>query len=102
MAQRLGNKQQEAELTTEVETQSQEDQGILVNEGQAAITEAVTQFGNEAIAAQATQAAASVGTEAAATSAKVPLGIASGASKTIGELGWPWGVVIITSGLKGN
>ena len=94
VAQRLGIKQQEAELSTEIESQSQDAQNILVNEGQGAITEAVTQFGNEAIAAQATQAAASVGTEAAATSAKVPLGIASGASKTIGELGW-WGLPLV-------
>lgn len=100
---RVALKRKRASEEENVEQQSQDAQSTIVTEGQAAVTQAVTQIGMQAVAAKKTQAAESVTTEAAETSAKTTLGIASGAAKTIGELGW-WGiplVAVITALLNG-
>lgn len=81
----------------------QKAEQTLVEQGQKAVADAVTDFGNQAVDAKKAQTAESVSNEAAGASAKVPLGIAEGAATTIGKLGW-WGiplVAVITALLNG-
>lgn len=85
--------QAQKQMTGAVE-EGQEAEATLVEAGQAAITNAVTQMGAQAVQAKKTQAAENVSTEAAETSANATMGIASGAAKTIGELGW-WGIPLV-------
>lgn len=85
--------QAQKQMTGAVE-EGQEAEATLVEAGQSAITNAVTQMGAQAIQAKKTQAAENVSTEAAETSANATMGIASGAAKTIGELGW-WGIPLV-------
>lgn len=95
-------KASQKEMTGAVDAGQKAEQ-TLVEQGQKAITDAVTDFGNQAVAAKKAQTAESVSDEAAKASAKVPLGIAEGAANTIGELGW-WGiplVAVITALLNG-
>lgn len=102
-AKRLGIKRSEKKKETDVEKQGQEAQGSIVETGQAAIAQAVTDFGQQAVVSKKQQAAENVSTEAAETSANASMGIASGAAKTIGEMGW-WGiplVAVITSVING-
>ncbi|MDD3038906.1 phage tail tape measure protein [Bacteroides sp.] len=77
-----------------VEEESQSVQEQIVTEGGGAIGKAVIDIGQQVGTAKKTQAAENVGTQATETAAEVPLGIASGASKTIGELGW-WGIPLV-------
>jgi hypothetical protein len=85
--------QAQKQMTGAVE-EGQEMETAVVQEGQKAITSAVTQMGAQAVQAKKAQAAESVSTEAAETSANATMGIASGAAKTIGELGW-WGIPLV-------
>lgn len=85
--------QAQKQMTGAVE-EGQEAEATLVEAGQAAITNAVTQMGAQAVQAKKTQAAESVATGAAETSANATMGIASGAAKTIGQLGW-WGIPLV-------
>lgn len=87
-------KKKKSDEETKLEGQSQDAQQTIVNAGQNAITESVIKLGQEAVTAKKTQAAANVSTEAAETSAKVPMGIAGAAAKTLGELGW-WGIPLV-------
>lgn len=86
-----------------IEEQSQDAQTTLATEGATAVGNALIGIGQETVLAKKTQAVENVGTAAAETSAEVPLGIAAGASKTIGELGW-WGIplVAVISALLGG
>ena len=86
-----------------IEEQSQDAQNTLATEGATAVGNALIGIGQETVLAKKTQAVENVGTAAAETSAEVPLGIAAGASKTIGELGW-WGIplVAVISALLGG
>ena len=86
-------KQSQKEMTGAVE-EGQEMETTIVNAGQAAITDAVIKMGAEAVQAKKTQAGEAVSTQAAETSANATMGIASGAAKTIGELGW-WGIPLV-------
>ena len=68
-----------------------------------AIANAKAAIGQTALVTQQTQNAESLTNEAATTTGEVNLGIASGAAKTIGKLGW-WGiplVAVITALLNG-
>lgn len=93
-AKRLRFKRSEKKEETEVEKQGQDAQGVIVESGQEAITQAVVAMGQQAVAAKKSQAAENVSTEAAETTANASMGIASGAAKTIGELGW-WGIPLV-------
>ena len=86
-------KQSQKEMTGAVE-EGQDAEATIVQAGQAAIADAVTQMGAQAVQAKKTQAAESVATGAAETSANATMGIASGAAKTIGQLGW-WGIPLV-------
>lgn len=86
-------KQSQKEMTGAVE-EGQEMETTIVNAGQAAIADAVVKMGAEAVQAKKTQAGESVSTQAAETSANATMGIASGAAKTIGQLGW-WGIPLV-------
>lgn len=102
-AKRLGIKRSEKKKEADVERQGQEAQGAIVETGQSVIAQAVTDFGQQAVVSKKQQAAENVSTEAAETSANATMGIASGAAKTIGELGW-WGiplVAVITAVING-
>ena len=86
-------KQSQKEMTGAVE-EGQEMETTIVNSGQAAVADAVVEMGAEAVQAKKTQAGEAVSTQAAETSANATMGIASGAAKTIGELGW-WGIPLV-------
>ena len=86
-------KQSQKEMTGAVE-EGQDAEATIVQAGQAAIADAVIQMGAQAVQAKKTQAAESVATGAAETSANATMGIASGAAKTIGQLGW-WGIPLV-------
>lgn len=86
-------KQSQKEMTGAVE-EGQDAEATIVQAGQAAIADAVTQMGAQAVQAKKAQAAESVATGAAETSANATMGIASGAAKTIGQLGW-WGIPLV-------
>ena len=86
-------KQSQKEMTGAVE-EGQDAEATIVQAGQSAIADAVTQMGAQAVQAKKTQAAESVATGAAETSANATMGIASGAAKTIGQLGW-WGIPLV-------
>lgn len=91
---RLGLLKDEKKEEVKTEEQGQEQQTALVEAGgeiQAAVTD---QIGNMIVSKKKTQAAENVSTEAAETSANATMGIASGAAKTIGELGW-WGIPLV-------
>lgn len=85
--------QAQKQMTGAVE-EGQEMETAVVQEGQKAITSAVTQMGAQAVQAKKTQAAESVSTQASETTASASLGIAEGAAKTIGKLGW-WGIPLV-------
>lgn len=70
---------------------------------QSAISNAMAAIGQQTLQTQQAQSQQSLATEASETQGKVALGIAGGAAKTIGELGW-WGVplvAVITALLNG-
>lgn len=81
------------EMTGAVE-EGQQMETTIVQAGQEAISQAVVDMGTKAVTAKKQQAAENVSTEAAETSANATMGIASGAAKTIGELGW-WGIPLV-------
>ena len=58
------------------------------------ISDATAQIGSETLVTQQAQAQTEVQTESAKTQANTVMGIASGASKIIGSLGW-WGIPLI-------
>lgn len=102
-AKRMTVKKKQKKDETSVEKQGQDAQHAIVESGEKALTDAVIGFGESAVSAKKTQAAENVSTEAAETSANATMGIASGAAKTIGELGW-WGiplVAVITAVING-
>ena len=97
-----------------IETTKQKDVLNVAEEGGAAkqvlnetvetgIKDVTTQIGQETLATQQTQTTQEVATESAKTQANTTMGIASGAAKIIGSLGW-WGiplVAVITALLNG-
>lgn len=74
--------------------QQQELQKEIVIGGETEIAAAKATIGQQTLVTQKVQAAEGVSTSAAETAAEVPLGIASGAAKTIGKLGW-WGIPLV-------
>lgn len=86
-----------------IEEQSQSVQEKIATDGAGAVGKALIGIGQQTVAAKKVQAAENVGTSATETAAEVPLGIAGGAAKTIGQLGW-WGIplVAVISALLGG
>jgi TP901 family phage tail tape measure protein len=75
----------------------------IVEAGQEMMGKAVEQVGQKIVTSKQTTAQANVQTSAAETQADVSMGIASGAAKTLGQLGW-WGiplVAVVTALLNG-
>lgn len=91
---KLTLKKKENKDVTNVVQEGQDAEQTLVQEGAGAIANATMQIGQQVVAAKKTQAAENVSTSASETAAEVPLGIASGAAKTIGNLGW-WGIPLV-------
>ena len=94
------NKQDQITQVQEVGGQAQEflNEEVLGN-----IQQATQQIGQETLQVQQAQTQQEVQTESAKTQANTTMGIASGASKIIGSLGW-WGiplVAVITALLNG-
>ncbi len=88
---------------TNVQEQGGEARKILNEEVEGDIRQATQEIGNEALQVHQTQTKQEVQTESAKTQANTTMGIASGASKIIGSLGW-WGiplVAVITALLNG-
>lgn len=96
-------KKKNAKEEQQVESDSQNAQSMIVNTAQVGMQEALGQVGSQMVAQRQAQAASNVATSASETQAEVTMGIASGAAKTIGTLGW-WGiplVAVITALLNG-
>lgn len=74
--------------------QQQAVQKALVISGEAEMAAAKATIGQTSLATQQVQAATSVSTTAAETTANVGLGIAGAAAKTLGTLGW-WGIPLV-------
>lgn len=91
---KISLKKKENKDVTNVVQEGQNAEQTLVQEGAGAIANATMQLGQQVVAAKKTQAAENVSTSASETAAEVPLGIASGAAKTIGNLGW-WGIPLV-------
>lgn len=91
---KLTLKKKENKDVTNVVQEGQDAEQTLVQEGAGAIANATMQIGQQVVEAKKTQAAENVSTSASETAAEVPLGIASGAAKTIGNLGW-WGIPLV-------
>lgn len=91
---KLTLKKKENKDVTNVVQEGQDAEQTLVQEGAGAIANATMRIGQQVVAAKKTQAAENVSTSASETAAEVPLGIASGAAKTIGNLGW-WGIPLV-------
>lgn len=96
-------KKKGAQEEEQVEEEKQSVQELIATEGSEAIGKAVIDIGGKVTEAKKEQASEQVQTQAAQTSVETTMGIASGASKTIGQLGW-WGiplVAVITALLNG-
>lgn len=91
---KISLKKKENKDVTNVVQEGQNAEQTLVQEGAGAIANATMQIGQQVVAAKKMQAAENVSTSASETAAEVPLGIASGAAKTIGNLGW-WGIPLV-------
>lgn len=91
---KISLKKKENKDVTNVVQEGQNAEQTLVQEGAGDIANATMQIGQQVVAAKKTQAAENVSTSASETAAEVPLGIASGAAKTIGNLGW-WGIPLV-------
>lgn len=91
---KISIKKKGASEEASIEEESQSVQESIVTEGGGAIGKAMISIGQTVGAAKKVQAAENVGTQATETAAEVPLGIAAGASKTIGQLGW-WGIPLV-------
>lgn len=88
---------------TQVQEQGGEAQKFLNEAVQGDIQQATQEIGNQTLQVQQTQTQQEVQTESAKTQANTTMGIASGAAKIIGSLGW-WGiplVAVITALLNG-
>ena len=101
----LQTKEKSAQEETKIEEKKQTDiTGIAESQGEAReflnekveqnISDATAQIGSETLVTQQAQAQTEVQTESAKTQANTVMGIASGASKIIGSLGW-WGIPLI-------
>lgn len=103
ITEKLSIKKEGAKEEEDIEDQSQSVQETIATEGAGAVGKALIGIGQQTVAAKKVQAAENVGTSVAETGAEVPLGIAGGAAKTIGQLGW-WGIplVAVISSLLGG
>ena len=79
---------------TDITKSSGEAREFLNEDVEKNIADATSQIGSETLATQQAQATTEVQTESAKTQANTVMGIASGASKIIGSLGW-WGIPLI-------
>ena len=91
---RLGLLQEEKKDEVKVEEQGQEQQTALVQAGGEIQSAVAGQIGDMIVSKKKQQAAENVSTQAAETSADATMGIAQGAAKTIGQLGW-WGIPLV-------
>lgn len=101
--QKLFVKKKGAEEEEHIEEQSQDAQETLATEGAGEVGKALISIGQKTVSAKKEQAAENVATAGKETTGETTLGIASGAAKTIGRLGW-WGiplVAVITALLNG-
>lgn len=97
------NAEQTQDQVTDVEEQGGEARQVLNESVGEGIAKVNAQVGQEVLAQKQTQTQADVQTESAKTQADTTMGIAQGASKIIGSLGW-WGiplVAVITALLNG-
>lgn len=103
VSEKISIKKEGAKEEEDIEDQSQSVQEMIATEGAGAVGKALIGIGQQTVAAKKVQAAENVGTSVAETGAEVPLGIAGGAAKTIGQLGW-WGIplVAVISSLLGG
>ena len=86
-------KQSQKEMTGAVE-EGQEAETALMQVGGAIQQELTNKIGAQVVQAKKAQAVENVTTQASETTADAALGIAGGAAKTIGQLGW-WGIPLV-------
>ena len=91
---RLGLLKDEKKEEVKTEEQGQEQQTALVEAGGEIQSAVAGQIGDMIVSKKKQQAAENVSTQAAETSADATMGIAQGAAKTIGQLGW-WGIPLV-------
>lgn len=94
LKQKLKLKKKASEEEQQVEEESQQQQGVIAKAGAEVQSQVATQVGNLIVSKKKEQAATNVATQAAETQADATMGIASGAAKTIGQLGW-WGIPLV-------
>lgn len=94
LTEKLSLKKKSAKQEEQVEADSQQQQGVIAQAGAELQKQVATQVGNLIVSKKKQQAAEAVSTQAAETQANATMGIASGAAKTIGELGW-WGIPLV-------
>lgn len=90
----VGLESERQEEITETDEQGGEVRQVLTNEVEGAIAKSMAEIGQQAVESHKAQAAQEVQDEAAKTQANTLMGIAGGAAKTIGSLGW-WGIPLI-------
>ena len=86
-------KQSQKQMTGAVEEGTEQENAVM-QAGAELQSEITDKIGQAIVSKKKAQSAESVSTQAAETSANASLGIASGAAKTIGELGW-WGIPLV-------
>ena len=84
----------DAKEQTDIVTDSQKAQENVTKDAQEGITNVLNKSGQQASEAKTQQATADASTTAAETQGNIFAGIASGAAKIIGKLGW-WGIPLI-------
>ena len=90
----VGLESERQEEITKTDEQGGEVRQVLTNEVEGAIAKSMAEIGQQAVESHKAQAAQEVQDEAAKTQANTLMGIAGGAAKTIGSLGW-WGIPLI-------
>ena len=89
-----GLEQDKQDAVLDVAKQGGQARTFLNEEVEGDVLQAKKEIGNETLITQQTQTQQEVQTESAKTQANTTMGIASGASKIIGSLGW-WGIPLI-------
>lgn len=90
----IGLEQKGADEQTAISQAAGEAKTLITEQVGTEVLAAITKQTQESTTAEKAAAMESVQTEAAAASAEIPLGIAKGSAKTIGQLGW-WGIPLI-------
>ena len=90
----VGLESERQEAITSADEEGGEARNLLVKSVEVGIQQTMQEVGQQTVQTHRAQAGEEVQTEAAKTQANTLMGIAGGAAKTIGSLGW-WGIPLI-------